>query len=131
MADEIRQLGATTVLVCDPAGPPVATEQDALDLIGAAFAGAEVVAVPANRLDERFFRLGTRFAGEVMQKFVNYHLRLAVIGDIDEHTRQSEALQALVRESNGGNHIWFLRDLDALEARLTAGRAPTPPASGR
>ncbi|MET7399237.1 DUF4180 domain-containing protein [Dactylosporangium sp. NPDC005572] len=129
MADEIRQFGTTGVLVCDPAGPVVATEQDALDLIGSAFAGAEVVAVPAGRLDERFFRLGTRFAGEIMQKFVNYHLRLAVIGDIDDHTSRSEALQALVRESNGGNHIWFLKDLDALAQRL--GSAPTPPAPGR
>ncbi|WP_238018565.1 DUF4180 domain-containing protein [Dactylosporangium sp. AC04546] len=129
MADEIRQFGTTSVLVCDPAGPAVATEQDALDLIGSAFAGAEVVAVPASRLDERFFRLGTRFAGEVMQKFVNYHLRLAVIGDIDEHTSGSEALRALVRESNGGRHIWFLKDLDALAERLAS--APTPPVTGR
>jgi hypothetical protein len=108
------------VLVCDPAGSPVATTQDALDLIGAAFLGAEVVAVPASRLDENFFSLGTRFAGEVMQKFVNYRLRLAVVGDISRHLAASPALRALVHESNRADHVWFVPDLDALDARLRA-----------
>lgn len=120
MADEVRELGGAQVLVCDPDGPPVATVQDALDLIGAAFLGAEVVAVPASRLDESFFELGTRFAGEVMQKFVNYRLRLAVVGDISAHVDASPALSALVRESNGGGHVWFVPDLEGLGARLRA-----------
>ncbi|SCG72642.1 protein of unknown function [Micromonospora echinaurantiaca] len=118
MPDVLQQRAGVQVLVCDPAGPPVATEQDALDLIGAAFLGAQVVAVPASRLDERFFTLGTRFAGEVMQKFVNYRLRLAVVGDITRHLAASSALRALVEESNRAGHIWFLPDLDALDARL-------------
>ncbi|MER5704983.1 DUF4180 domain-containing protein [Micromonospora sp. NPDC002296] len=120
MPDEVRELAGVAVLVCDPAGPPVTTTQDALDLIGAAFLGAEVVAVPASRLDEDFFSLGTGFAGEVMQKFVNYQLRLAVLGDISRHLAASSALRALVHESNRAAHVWFLPDLDALEARLTA-----------
>ncbi|MCX4472909.1 hypothetical protein C5N14_10075 [Micromonospora sp. MW-13] len=119
MPDEVRELAGVTVLVCDPAGPPVATVQDALDLIGAAFLGAQVVAVPASRLNEDFFSLGTRFAGEVMQKFVNYRLRLAVLGDISRHLAASSALRALVHESNRAEHVWFLPDLDALESRLT------------
>ncbi|MEV0397853.1 DUF4180 domain-containing protein [Polymorphospora rubra] len=120
MPDVVRELGGVPVLVCDPAGPPVATEQDALDLIGAAFAGAEVVAVPASRLDDDFFSLGTRFAGEVMQKFVNYRLRLVVVGDISQHLAASAALRALVHESNRADHVWFVPDLDALDARLRA-----------
>ncbi|MFF0309828.1 DUF4180 domain-containing protein [Streptosporangium sp. NPDC004379] len=120
MPDVIQERAGTTVLVCDPDGPPVATTQDALDLVGAAFLGAQVVAVPASRLDERFFSLGTRFAGEVLQKFVNYRLRLAVIGDISRHLASSSALRALVHESNLGDHVWFLPDLDALDARLAA-----------
>ncbi|WP_422738500.1 DUF4180 domain-containing protein [Micromonospora sp. WMMD729] len=120
MPDEMQERAGVHVLVCDPAGPPIATEQDALDLIGAAFVGAQVVAVPANRLDARFFSLGTRFAGEVMQKFVNYRLRLAVVGDISTQLAESSALRALVHESNRGEQIWFVPDLDALDARLGA-----------
>ncbi|GAA0725217.1 DUF4180 domain-containing protein [Dactylosporangium roseum] len=120
MADEVRERAGVTVLVCDPDGPVIATEQDALDLIGAAFAGAEVVAVPASRLDGRFFSPGTRFAGEVMQKFVNYRLRLAVVGDITGHLAASPALRALVEESNRADHVWFVPDLDTLDTRLRA-----------
>ncbi|GAA4223627.1 hypothetical protein GCM10022254_01170 [Actinomadura meridiana] len=120
MADAVRELGGLQVLVCDPDGPPVATMQDALDLIGAVFLGAEMVAVPASRLDPRFFELGTRFAGEVMQKFVTYRLRLAIVGDISAQMEASSALRALVQESNGRDHVWFVPDLNDLDARLRA-----------
>jgi hypothetical protein len=114
----VEERSGVQVLMCDPAGPKVATTQDALDLIGAVFLGAEVVAVPAERLDEQFFSLGTGFAGEIMQKFVNYRLRLAVVGDISRHVEASSALRALVHESNRSGHIWFVPDVDALDARL-------------
>ncbi|APU16671.1 MULTISPECIES: DUF4180 domain-containing protein [Actinoalloteichus] len=120
MTDVLEQRAGVSVLVCDPAGPTVTTIQDALDLVGAAFLGAKAVAVPAGRLDESFYRLRTGFAGEVMQKFVNYNVRLAVIGDIAAHLASSSALRALVEESNRGRHVWFLPDLDALDARLAA-----------
>ncbi|WFE40366.1 DUF4180 domain-containing protein [Micromonospora sp. WMMD998] len=120
MADELVERIGVPVLLCDPDGPPIATEADALDLIGAAFAGATVVVVPAERLDPRFFALGTRFAGEVMQKFVNYRLRLAVVGDISAHLAASGALRALVTESNRHDQVWFVSDLAALDDRLRA-----------
>ncbi|MEU7715829.1 DUF4180 domain-containing protein [Micromonospora chalcea] len=120
MADQMQDRAGVAVLVCDPDGPPIATASDALDLIGAAFLGATVVAVPAERLDPGFFTLGTRFAGEVMQKFVNYRLRLAVVGDISAYLERSGALRALVAESNRHDQVWFVPDLDALDDRLRA-----------
>jgi hypothetical protein len=119
MADEIVELAGVPVLVCDADGPSIATEQDALDVIGAALAGAEIVAVPVGRLDERFFTLRTGVAGGIMQKFVNYRLRLVIVGDIAAYTAGSTALRDLVTESNRGKQIWFVDDLDALAARLT------------
>ncbi|QFZ17881.1 DUF4180 domain-containing protein [Saccharothrix syringae] len=123
MADELEERAGVTVLVCDPGGPPLTTGADLVDLVGAVFLGAEAVAVPASRLGDDFFALRTGIAGEVMQKFVNYRLRLVVVGDISGHLEASSALRALVRESNRGEHVWFLPDLDALDARLRAGRA--------
>ena len=120
MPDAVEERAGMQVMVCDPDGPLIATEEDALGLIGAVFLGAQVVAVPADRLDPSFFSLGTRFAGEIMQKFVNYRLRLAVIGDISQHVERSEALRALVHESNRSDHVWFVADLDALDAKLDA-----------
>lgn len=107
-----------TVLVCDADGALITTVQDALDLIGAAFQCAEVVAVPAARLDDRFFTLRTGLAGEIMQKFVNYQIRLVIVGDISRHLAASQALRDLVHESNRGRQVWFVNDLDALDARL-------------
>jgi hypothetical protein len=118
VTDVVQVRAGVGILVCDPDGPLITTMDDALELIGATFQGAEVVAVPAARLDERFFSLGTRFAGDLMQKFVNYRLKLAVVGDISAYLATSSALRALVRESNRSDHVWFVADLDTLDARL-------------
>ncbi|MFE3598313.1 DUF4180 domain-containing protein [Streptomyces sp. NPDC059096] len=119
MPDLFVEHHGTPVLVCDAAGPPLATEQDALDhLVPAAFQGAEVVAVPAERFDARFFDLSTGVAGAILQKLANYRLRLVVVGDISRHLRASAALPDLVRESNRGRQVWFVADMDELAARL-------------
>jgi hypothetical protein len=118
MADHVTERRGVPVLVIDGDGPPIATTQDALDVIGAAFSQADVVAVPVGRFDERFFGLRTGLAGEIMQKFVNYHIRLAVIGDISAQVAASTAFRDLVVESNRGRHIWFVADLDELDTHL-------------
>lgn len=118
MTDLVTERRGVPVLVCDDSGPPIAGVQDALDLIGAAFSRADVIAVPAGRLDERFFRLDTGLAGEIMQKFVNYRMRLAVVGDISAYVAASSALRAMVDEANRGNGVWFVADLDGLDALL-------------
>jgi hypothetical protein len=118
MAEFVEQRHGVPVLVCGADGAALATPQDALDLIGVAFQGAEVVALPADRLDDRFFTLRTGLAGEIMQKFVNYRVRLVIVGDIDRHLVASQALRDLVEESNRGRQIWFVADLDELDARL-------------
>ncbi|MEU3186826.1 DUF4180 domain-containing protein [Streptomyces sp. NPDC006923] len=120
MPDLLAEYHGVPVLVCDASGPPIATAQDALDhLIGAAFQHAEVVAVPVGRLDNSFFDLSTGLAGAITQKFVNYRLRLVVVGDITTRLRTGTALPDLVRESNRGRHVWFVTDLEELAARLT------------
>jgi Domain of unknown function (DUF4180) len=119
MTDVVMGRNGVPVLVVDGTGATIASEQDALDLIGAAFGQAEIVAIPAERLDGRFFALRTGLAGEIMQKFVNYRVRLVIVGDISQRTGASTALRDLVRESNRGAHVWFVSDLDQLDARLT------------
>jgi hypothetical protein len=119
MTDTVIERRGTPVLVCGDDGPTIATTQDALDVIGGAFSRADVVAIPAGRLDERFFTLRSGLAGEIMQKFVNYRIRLAIVGDISAHLAASSALRALVHESNRGRQIWFVDDLDDLDTHLT------------
>ncbi|MDA0632585.1 DUF4180 domain-containing protein [Nonomuraea sp. MCN248] len=118
------------VLLCEAGGPPVRTERDALDLIGDAwYHRAHLVAIPAERLHEDFWRLSTRVAGEIIQKFANYRIKVAVIGDISRHVSSSTALRDWVREANRGDELWFLPSLEALRERLPDQRgAAAPPA---
>lgn len=105
----------------DPAGPVIVDGQGAVDLIGETWGeDADLIVVPVERLAPEFFRLSTGLAGEVLQKFVNYGCRVAIVGDIEAHLADSAALCDFVRESNAGPHVWFVRDRAALDARLTS-----------
>ena len=115
----LEDLHGVRVLRCTPDGPLLDGEQAALDLIGDAMGyEAELVALPVERVADEFFRLGSGVAGAVLQKFVNYRVRLAVVGDLSRHLAESSALRDFVHETNHGGHIWFLADEDALAARL-------------
>jgi Domain of unknown function (DUF4180) len=121
MPSRIVEINGHRLLVVEDEGPALARVQDMLDLIGEALSQrASLIVVPVVWLDPAFFRLRSGFAGEIVQKIVNYRLRLAVIGDISAFTAASNALGDFVRESNRGRNIFFLPDLDALAAKLSA-----------
>lgn len=119
----IRDVSGLRVLVLPNEGPPLAHERDFADLIGMTFGqGVDMVAIPVPRLTDDFFRLSTRLAGEVLQKFVNYQLRVVIIGDMSQWTAQSGPLRDFVSESNRGQSVWFVADLDELERRRAEAR---------
>jgi hypothetical protein len=100
-------------------GPLLSSGADALGLIyGDEVGEAEWIAVPVARLDPEFFTLSSGVAGEFVQKFSNYGLRLAVVGDISDPLAKSVALGDFVRESNRGRQVWFVADDDDLAQRL-------------
>ncbi|GAA4780665.1 hypothetical protein GCM10023200_12400 [Actinomycetospora chlora] len=108
------------VLVLDATGPAIAGDEAVLDVVGQALGdGAEVVAIPASRLDPAFAQLASGVAGAVVQKFVNYRLRLVVVGTLGA---TSGPVADWVREANRGRELWFVADLDELDARLNAAR---------
>jgi hypothetical protein len=120
MSDVIVTISGVPVLQCAAAGPVLDGDRAAGDLVGAALGRAEVVAVPVVRFAPDFFSLRTGIAGEVVQKFVTYRLRLAVVGDIDAHLAASTALRDFVCEANRGGQTWFVADDAELAARLGA-----------
>lgn len=88
------------------------TVQDATDLLGNAYhRGAEYIILQEKNLNPAFFDLKTGIAGEVLQKFSNYGIKLAIIGEFD--TFNSKALNAFIRECNRGNTIFFVPDFDS------------------
>ena len=117
--NELITIHGTPVLVMSEDGPLLDTIEAATEVVGdAAWGQAEVVAIPAARLTDDFFELKTRLAGEITQKFVNYRLRLAIVGDIESRLNESVSLAAWVAESNRGRQLWFVPTLGALAERL-------------
>jgi hypothetical protein len=125
-SDSVVRLHGVSVLECAADGEQLRGAADVLDLIGSAIGhGVEMVVVPAQRLPDDFFDLRTGLAGEVAQKFVNYRIRLAIVGDISDHVAQSSALSAFVSESNRAGHLWFVPTKEDLEQKLRQQRGPT------
>lgn len=117
--DRSIEIRGRRVLTCAEDGPLLASERDIGDFLGAAWAeDASLVVIPVARLSDDFFKLSTRLAGEVAQKFVNYRMQLAIIGDISRWSAESKALRDFVHEANQGQALWFLDDMNALEQRL-------------
>lgn len=115
----VENVGDVRLLVYPETGPVLPGESGALQVLGEAFgAKADWVAVPADRLGPDFFRLRTGIAGRVAQKFAQYRVGLAVVGDITAHVAASTALRDLVRECERGSTFWFVPHLDELRARL-------------
>ncbi len=97
----------------------ISTVQDALDLIGtASYSGAGSVVIPMERLAPSFFELKTRLAGEVLQKFVNYGMHAAIVGDFSGFT--SKSLADFIRESNKGRHVLFKSTIEEAVKALAA-----------
>ena len=86
----------------------IADVQAALDLIATAWYEAECdrIVVHKTMLAESFFDLKTRLAGDILQKFINYKAKLAIVGDFSVYA--SKSLKDFIYESNNGNDIFFL-----------------------
>ena len=119
MSDTLTTIHNIQVLICAAEGKKLSTERDALDLIGDALQeGIKLVLVPVERLDENFFQLKTGLAGQIVQKFVQYRIRLVILGDISQYVTQSKSFRAFVYEANRGNQVWFMTNLEELSERL-------------
>nr|WP_295928163.1 DUF4180 domain-containing protein [uncultured Dyadobacter sp.] len=67
-------------------------------------------------ITQAFFDLKTGIAGEILQKFTNYRVRVAIIGDFSTYPGQS--LKDFILESNKGRQINFLNSVEEAIERL-------------
>lgn len=115
----ISTIAGTTIATLPQSGPLLASEQDALDVMGELYgSGADLVAVPVARLGPGFWQLETRLAGHFIQKLITYGLRVAFVGDLAAELAGSSALRDYVRECNRGRQVIFATDAAELERRL-------------
>ena len=117
---EILNKNGLAVAVIDKS-EKITDTQAALDAMATAqYLGANgAMIVYQESLGADFFDLKTRFAGEVLQKFSNYRVRLAIVGDFTIY--KSKALHDFIYECNQGNLVLFKDSLAAALASL----APT------
>ena len=90
----------------------VASDRDAVDLIAEAHYGhqAEWVVLPVELLPDEFFQLRSGLAGAIAQKFVDYRMKLVIVGDVSAHIAASTAFRDWVRETNRSRHLRFVPD---------------------
>ena len=81
--------------------------QSALDLlISLAYNDrCERIVLNKESLTEEFFTLSSGVAGEILQKLVNYTVKLAVYGDFSEY--DSKPLKDFIYECNNGRDFFF------------------------
>ncbi|WP_118975280.1 DUF4180 domain-containing protein [Taibaiella koreensis] len=70
------------------------------------YQGTDRLVIYERNITPAFFELRSGFAGALLQKCVNYKIRLAIVGDFDHYPGQS--LRDFIFESNQGNQAGFL-----------------------
>lgn len=108
---DISLISGDEVLITDP--------QSALDLaMGVKYeTGAARMVLDKALFCEDFFVLSTGLAGEVLQKWINYHIKAALYGDFSRYT--SKPLRDFIYESNQGTNFFFLPSCEEAVERLS------------
>lgn len=85
--------------------------QDGLDLMGNIYyQGFDKVILYEKNITPEFFDLKTKIAGEILQKFSNYRVGLAIVGDFSKY--ESKSMKDFIFESNKTKHINFVSTLE-------------------
>ena len=79
--------------------------------------GADRIVIAKSRICGGFFILSSGIAGEILQKFMNYQVKIAVYGDYSHYT--SKPLKDFIYESNCGKDFFFVSSKEEAIQKLT------------
>ncbi len=93
----------------------ISKTEDGLDLLGNLYyQGFDKIIINEHNIIANFFDLKNGMAGEILQKFSNYRVRLAIVGDFSKYA--SNSLKNFIYESNKARQINFVNSTeDALK----------------
>jgi hypothetical protein len=115
---ELQRINETGIVEVISDDIIIKTAQDGLDLLGDAYyQGYDKVILHNKNITPSFFDLKNGLAGEVLQKFSNYRVRLVILGDFSQF--DSKSLNDFIRESNNGKLINFINSRDEAIRRLS------------
>ncbi len=87
------------------------TVEDAVDLIGnMSYQGFDKLIIYEENMISDFFELKNKIAGNILQKFSQYSMPLAIIGDFEKY--ESKSLNDFIFESNKGKQINFVTTVE-------------------
>ncbi len=117
MKIEIIQLDAIKIAEIVSDNLVISSKEDGVDLLGDLyFQGFDKVILHQENIMADFFDLKTGIAGELLQKFSNYRVRLAIVGHFDY---QSKSMRDFIWESNKFRQINFVKSTAAAIDQLT------------
>ena len=114
---KIHEIPTGNIAELSSVATPFSNTDDFLDLIGnASYLNAHSIIINETQLVPQFFDLKTQIAGDILQKFSTYGLKLAIIGDFSEVA--SKSLRDFIRESNRVGRIFFVESKEAAFERF-------------
>lgn len=118
MNTEIFNKNNVSVAVITADQPVITDPQSALDFAMTVKyeTGSTNIAINKGAISDDFFILSTCLAGEILQKFTNYGVRLAIFGDFSKYT--SKPLKDFIYESNKGKSFYFQPDRSSAVNKL-------------
>ncbi|MBG9796631.1 DUF4180 domain-containing protein [Brevibacillus laterosporus] len=117
MEIKVNQNGDSKVAIISSDSIIINNVNDALDVMANVRYnnGCEKMLVRKEHLTEDFFNLRTGFAGEVLQKYTNYKMKIAIVGEFESYN--SKSLNDFIYECNKGKQVFFKpTEEEALEA---------------
>ncbi|MDV4151333.1 DUF4180 domain-containing protein [Clostridium sp. AL.422] len=101
---QIREINNKKYIEIISTTEPLSTENDALDLISLCWEHeTNEIMLHYSSLSEDFFKLRTKVAGNIIQKFINYGIRAAAI--IPKEIIENGRFREMALETNKGNHF--------------------------
>jgi len=114
---KVREANRKKYIFCQPDVLLIENEQDILDLIGLAGENdTNLMLFHAGNFAPEFYDLKSGLAGTILQKFSNYQITAAIIGDF---TNVSQHFRELIGECNRGNQLRFFEDISQATEWLT------------
>ncbi len=114
---QIREIGSKKYIEVVYTTEPLSTDNDALDLIALCWEHeSSSLMIHYETLSEDFFKLKTKVAGNIIQKFVNYGIKAAAI--VPKETIQKGRFKEMALETNKGNHFRLYESKEEAEKWL-------------
>lgn len=86
--------------------------ENGLDLLGDMYyQGFDGIVLYGENFNPEFFNLKNGLAGEILQKFSNYRMKLSIVGSFENV--ESKSLRDFIYECNKGQQISFVATLEA------------------